>query len=212
MFSDQMEYDYLFKIIIIGDSGIGKSAILYRFADDAYNESYISTIGVDFKIKTILINGKIIKLQIWDTAGQERFRTITTSYYRGSHMIFLCYDITDRQTFLNVEEWIKEIKKYANHNVKVILCGTKSDLKIKRQISYEEGKILADKYNFGFYETSAKNDIGVTELFEKTSSELLTEFAKEINEKNNIVKKTTRVTTGVKLDNTNKFDIIKKCC
>lgn len=212
MFSNQIEYDYLFKIIIIGDSGIGKSSILFRFSDDTYNENYISTIGVDFKIKTIFINGKIIKLQIWDTAGQERFRTITTSYYRGSHMIFLCYDITDRQTFYNVEEWIKEIKKYANHNVKVILCGTKSDLKIMRQVSYEEGKTLADKYNFSFYETSAKNNVGVTELFEKTSSELLTEFAKELNEKNNTVKKTTRVTTGIKLDNSNKFNIIKKCC
>lgn len=208
----EMDYDYLFKIIIIGDSGIGKSAILFRFADDAYNESYISTIGVDFKIKTILINGKIIKLQIWDTAGQERFRTITTSYYRGSHMIFLCYDITDRQTFLNVEEWIKEIKKYANHNVKVILCGTKSDLKIKRQISYEEGKSLAEKNNFGFYETSAKNDVGVTELFEKTSSELLTEFTKELNEKNNIRKKTTQNTIGIKLDDNNNFNIFKKFC
>lgn len=210
MSSDQMDYDYLFKIIIIGDSGIGKSSILFRFTDDVYNESYISTIGVDFKIKTIFINGKIIKLQIWDTAGQERFRTITTSYYRGSHMIFVCYDTTDRQTFLNVEDWIKEIKKYANHNVKVILCGTKSDLKIKRQVGYEEGKTLADKHGFDFYETSAKNNVGVTELFEKSSSELLIKFTEEL--KNNVIKNTTKITTGIKLNNSNKLHIIKKCC
>lgn len=179
------EYDYLFKIIVIGDSGIGKSSILFRFADDIYNDNYISTIGVDFKIKTIYINGKMIKLQIWDTAGQERFRTITTSYYRGAHIIFLCYDITDRQTFLNLDMWNNEIKKFSNPNVKVVLCGTKMDLIYYRQVSREEGHSYADKYGYEFYETSAKNNKNIDELFEKTSERLLNDFMININNKNN---------------------------
>jgi len=96
------EYDYVFKLVLIGDSGVGKSCLLLRFADDTYTESHISTIGVDFKIRTIQLEGKTIKLQIWDTAGQERFRTITSSYYRGAHGIIVVYDTTDSETFEHV--------------------------------------------------------------------------------------------------------------
>merc|ERR1712159_656276 len=100
------EYDYLFKLLLIGDSGVGKSCLLFRFADDTYQESYISTIGVDFKIRTVELEGKTIKLQIWDTAGQERFRTITSSYYRGAHGIIVVYDVTDQESFNNVKTWL----------------------------------------------------------------------------------------------------------
>ena len=112
------EYDYLFKLLLIGDSGVGKSCLLLRFADDTYSESYISTIGVDFKIRTIEHDGKTIKLQIWDTAGQERFRTITSSYYRGAHGIIVVYDVTDQDSFDNVKQWLQEIERYASENVK----------------------------------------------------------------------------------------------
>ncbi|EEB90600.1 hypothetical protein MPER_11169 [Moniliophthora perniciosa FA553] len=108
------EYDYLFKLLLIGDSGVGKSCLLLRFADDTYTESYISTIGVDFKIRTIELEGKTVKLQIWDTAGQERFRTITSSYYRGAHGIIVVYDVTDNDTFTNVKQWLQEIDRYAS--------------------------------------------------------------------------------------------------
>jgi len=107
------EYDYLFKLLLIGDSGVGKSCLLLRFADDTYTESYISTIGVDFKIRTIQLDGKTIKLQIWDTAGQERFRTITSSYYRGAHGIIVVYDTTEAETFNNVKQWLHEIDRCA---------------------------------------------------------------------------------------------------
>ena len=100
------EYDYLFKIVLVGDSGVGKSSLVLKYTDDVYNDNFISTIGVDFKIHTININGKQVKLQIWDTAGQERFKSITASYYKGAHCIIFVYDITDSQSFLNLKKWI----------------------------------------------------------------------------------------------------------
>ncbi len=126
--STNQEYDYLFKLLLIGDSGVGKSCILLRFADDTYTESFISTIGVDFKIRTIEVEGKVIKLQIWDTAGQERFRTITSSYYRGAHGIIMVYDITETESFKNVSNWNNEIAKYASEGVRKLLVGNKCDL------------------------------------------------------------------------------------
>ena len=138
------EYDYLFKLLLIGDSGVGKSCLLLRFADDTYTQSYISTIGVDFKIRTIDLEGKTVKLQIWDTAGQERFRTITSSYYRGAHGIIIVYDVTDKESFNNVKHWIQEIDKYAADGVKKLLVGNKCDLASKKVVSHDEAKELAD--------------------------------------------------------------------
>jgi Ras-related protein Rab-1A len=117
------QYDYLFKLLLIGDSGVGKSCLLLRFADNTYTESYISTIGVDFKIRDITLGGQDVKLQIWDTAGQERFRTITSSYYRGAHGIALVYDVTDQESFDNIKQWTEEVDRYASENVKCILVG-----------------------------------------------------------------------------------------
>ena len=135
------EYDYLFKLLLIGDSGVGKSCLLLRFADDTYTESYISTIGVDFKIRTIELDGKTIKLQIWDTAGQERFRTITSSYYRGAHGIIVVFDVTDQESFNNVKQWLHEIDRYACANVKKLLVGNKCDLTTKKQVEYNAAKV-----------------------------------------------------------------------
>ena len=135
------EYDYLFKLLLIGDSGVGKSCLLLRFADDTYTESYISTIGVDFKIRTIELDGKTIKLQIWDTAGQERFRTITSSYYRGAHGIIVVFDVTDQESFNNVKQWLHEIDRYASADVKKLLVGNKCDLTTKKQVEYNAAKV-----------------------------------------------------------------------
>jgi small GTP-binding protein len=171
------EYDYLFKLLLIGDSGVGKSCLLLRFADDTYTESYISTIGVDFKIRTIELDGKTIKLQIWDTAGQERFRTITSSYYRGAHGIIVVYDVTDQESFANVKQWLHEIDRYACENVNKLLVGNKSDLSSKRVVAYDTAKEFADNLGIEFLETSAKNADNVEQAFMTMAAQIKNRMA-----------------------------------
>jgi len=171
------EYDYLFKLLLIGDSGVGKSCLLLRFADDTYTESYISTIGVDFKIRTIELNNKTIKLQIWDTAGQERFRTITSSYYRGAHGIIVVYDVTDQVSFTNVKQWLQEIDRYACENVNKLLVGNKSDLVAKKVVDFNAAKEFADGLGIPFLETSAKNATNVEQAFILMATEIKNRMA-----------------------------------
>jgi len=159
------EHDFFFKILLIGDSGVGKSCLLLRFADDSWTETHISTIGVDFKIKTLNIDGKTVKLQIWDTAGQERFRTITSSYYRGAQGIILVYDCTDRESFNNVKQWMGEIDRYACENVNKLLVGNKSDLADEKTVDTNAAKAFADGYTIPFIETSAKTSHNVEKCF-----------------------------------------------
>ncbi|KAH9599968.1 Small GTPase [Trypanosoma melophagium] len=166
------EYDHLFKLLLIGDSGVGKSCLLLRFADDSYTESYISTIGVDFKIRTLNIDGKVIKLQIWDTAGQERFRTITSSYYRGAHGIIIVYDTTDMDSFNNVKSWLNEIDKFASENVNKLLVGNKSDLVTQKVVDTQMAKDFADSLGIPFLETSAKESSNVEEAFTKMAMDI----------------------------------------
>lgn len=166
------EYDYLFKLLLIGDSGVGKSCLLLRFADDTYTESYISTIGVDFKIRTIQMDGKVIKLQIWDTAGQERFRTITSSYYRGAHGIIVVYDVTDQVSFNNVKQWMQEIQRYACDSVCRLLVGNKSDLVEKKMVDTNTAKEYSESMGVPFLETSAKNSVNVEQAFMTMAGEI----------------------------------------
>uniref|UniRef100_A0AAR2JT41 small monomeric GTPase n=1 Tax=Pygocentrus nattereri TaxID=42514 RepID=A0AAR2JT41_PYGNA len=154
-------YDYLFKLLLIGDSGVGKTCVLFRFSEDAFNSTFISTIGIDFKIRTIELDGKKIKLQIWDTAGQERFRTITTAYYRGAMGIMLVYDITNEKSFDNIKNWIRNIEEHASADVEKMILGNKCDINDKRQVSRERGEKLALEYGIKFMETSAKANINV---------------------------------------------------
>lgn len=178
------DYDYLLKILIIGDSGVGKSSMLLRFADDTFMESYVSTIGIDFKIKTMKINDKVFKFQIWDTAGQDRFRTITTSYYRGAHGIIIAYDITNRTSFINLEKWLQEIKRFAVDDVTTILIGNKCDLKELREVTHDEGQELADKLDITFIETSAKDSANISTAFTVLGNEIRKQFGDKImNEK-----------------------------
>lgn len=163
-------------MLLIGNSGVGKSCLLLRYAENSFNENFFNTIGVDFKLKTVKHEGNIIKLQIWDTAGQERFRTLTASYYRGAQGIIIVYDVTDRETFDNVRTWISEIEKYSQAGVCKILVGNKCDIEDKRQVPREEGEELAAQFQMPFIETSAKASLNVDEAF--------VTMTKEIKEKN----------------------------
>ncbi|XP_053821795.1 ras-related protein Rab-8A isoform X2 [Vidua chalybeata] len=158
-------YDYLFKLLLIGDSGVGKTCALFRFSEDAFNATFISTIGIDFKIRTIELDGKRIKLQIWDTAGQERFRTITTAYYRGAMGIMLVYDITNEKSFENIRNWVRNIEEHASPDVEKMILGNKCDANDKRQVSREQGEKLAASFGIKFMETSAKANINIENAF-----------------------------------------------
>ncbi|KAJ7058697.1 GTP-binding protein ypt1 [Mycena amicta] len=160
------EYNFLFKLLLIGDDGVGKSCLLLRFADDRYTEGYISTIGVDFKIRTIELEGNTVKPKLsWDTAGQERFRTIPSSYYRGAHGIIIVYDVTDNETFTDVKLWLQDIDRYASEGVNKLLVGNKSDLTGKKVVEYSVVKEFADQLTIPFLETSAKNGTNVEQAF-----------------------------------------------
>jgi Ras-related protein Rab-1A len=163
--SFQTEYDYLFKILLIGDSGVGKSCMLTRFTDDAFSENYMSTIGVDFKIYTMDIDGHRAKLQIWDTAGQERFRTITSSYYRGAHGIAVVFDVSNPESFHNVEHWLTEVERYGSKDVRLMIVGNKSDLLSLRAVSFEAAKDYADDRGVPYIETSALTSANVERAF-----------------------------------------------
>eukprot|EP01055_Gregarina_sp_Pseudo9_P002810 Gregarina_sp_Pseudo_9__2809@NODE_3043_length_774_cov_61_717007_g2775_i0_p1_GENE_NODE_3043_length_774_cov_61_717007_g2775_i0NODE_3043_length_774_cov_61_717007_g2775_i0_p1_ORF_typecomplete_len209_score50_28Ras/PF00071_22/1_1e64Roc/PF08477_13/8_5e26Arf/PF00025_21/4_3e18Gtr1_RagA/PF04670_12/3_3e07SRPRB/PF09439_10/3_6e07GTP_EFTU/PF00009_27/7_6e06MMR_HSR1/PF01926_23/1_1e05RsgA_GTPase/PF03193_16/1_3RsgA_GTPase/PF03193_16/0_27FeoB_N/PF02421_18/0_00053AAA_22/PF13401_6/0_0039MnmE_helical/PF12631_7/0_0039D len=167
------DYNHLLKLVLIGDAGVGKSCLLLRFADDTFTDSYISTIGVDFRFRTIDIDGKIVKLQIWDTAGQERFKTITSAYYRGADGIVIVYDSTDEETFNNIGSWVNEVKKYTEENVPKILVGCKNDLKDKCQVTTEMITNKANELGIDFVETSAKAAENIQEPFIKISQTIL---------------------------------------
>uniref|UniRef100_A0A3P8RHQ4 Ras-related protein Rab-13 n=1 Tax=Amphiprion percula TaxID=161767 RepID=A0A3P8RHQ4_AMPPE len=162
-------YDYLLKLLLIGDSGVGKTCLLFRFSEDAFNTTFIATIGIDFKIRTIDIEGKKIKLQDLvsfnlDTAGQERFRTITTAYYRGAMV---------SHSFDNIRNWIRNIEEHASADVEKMVLGNKCDMNDKRQVSRERGEKLAIDYGIKFLETSAKSGINVEEAFFTLATDIM---------------------------------------
>ncbi|XP_063230369.1 ras-related protein Rab-3 isoform X1 [Bacillus rossius redtenbacheri] len=160
-------FDYMFKLLIIGNSSVGKTSFLFRYADDSFTSAFVSTVGIDFKVKTVFRHDKRVKLQIWDTAGQERYRTITTAYYRGAMGFILMYDITNEESFNSVQDWVTQIKTYSWDNAQVILVGNKCDMEDERVISFERGKQLAEQLGIEFFETSAKENINVKAVFER---------------------------------------------
>ncbi|XP_066523844.1 ras-related protein Rab-8B-like [Hoplias malabaricus] len=178
-------YDYLFKLLLIGDSGVGKTCLLFRFSEDAFNTTFISTIGIDFKIRTVELNGKKIKLQIWDTAGQERFRTITTAYYRGAMGIMLVYDITSEKSFENIKNWIRNIEEHASSDVERMILGNKCDMNDRRQVSKERGEKLAIDYGIKFLETSAKTSINVEEAFLTLARDIMARLNRKMTDGSN---------------------------
>ena len=159
------DVDHIFKVLIIGDSSVGKSNILLRFSDNIFHDTFLPTIGVDFKIRNVKMGDQTIKLNIWDTAGQERFKTITSTYYKGAHGIILAYDVTDRESFNNVNNWLAEVKKHAGAQVIKLLVGNKCDLENERVVSTKEAKEFADSLGISFLETSAKQRVNIDESF-----------------------------------------------
>jgi Ras-related protein Rab-1A len=200
------EYDYLYKILLIGNSSVGKSSIFNRYVDNCYSDLSVSTIGVDFKIKTLKINNKIIKLQIWDTNGQERFKAITNSYYRNSHGIIVVFDITDRKSFTGLRNWLNDADRYSENTCK-ILVGNKSDLNDNREVTYEEAKEFADAKELIYIEVSAKKTINIDSIFETLTTDLVKNTVNHtLSNKKNIPN-----TTGY-ISLIEKENIKKNCC
>ncbi|GAM18765.1 hypothetical protein SAMD00019534_019400 [Acytostelium subglobosum LB1] len=162
----QEEYDYLYKIVLIGDSGVGKSNLLSRFTRNEFNIETKSTIGVEFATRSIVAEGKTIKAQIWDTAGQERYRAITSAYYRGAVGALLVYDIAKQATYKSVERWLTELRENADRNIEIMLVGNKSDLRHLREVSTDEAKEFAEKHKLLFIETSALDASNVDSAFQ----------------------------------------------
>jgi len=171
------EYDYLFKVVLIGDSGVGKSNLLSRFTRNEFNLESKSTIGVEFATRSIQVEGKIVKAQIWDTAGQERYRAITSAYYRGAVGALLVYDIAKHATYESVERWLKELRDHADQNIVIMLVGNKSDLRHLRAVPTDEAKAYAERNQLSFIETSALDSTNVEASF----TNILTEIYRSIS-------------------------------
>ena len=191
--------DLVYKILLLGDSEVGKSCFLMRYADNVFVDNYITTIGLDYKLKYIqLDSGQVIKVQLWDTAGQDRYRTIAKNYYKGSHGILLLYDVTKSSSFENIREWIKDIREEVYEKAIIFLIGNKIDKKDQIKIKTEEGEKLAEEFNIPFFEASAKSGENVDEIFKalyKKISEVYVDIQQE---------------GGRKLSKKNKKS--KKCC
>ncbi|CAB0044498.1 unnamed protein product [Trichogramma brassicae] len=182
-----MSYAYLFKYIIIGDTGVGKSCLLLQFTDKRFQPVHDLTIGVEFGARMITIDGKQIKLQIWDTAGQEAFRSITRSYYRGAAGALLVYDITRRETFNHLTTWLEDARQHSNSNMVIMLIGNKSDLDARREVKREEGEAFAREHGLVFMETSAKTAANVEEAFINTAKEIYEKIQEGVFDINNEV-------------------------
>ena len=194
------ETDLVYKILLLGDSDVGKSCFLMRYADNVFVDNHMTTIGLDYKLKYIqLDSGEIIQVQLWDTAGHERYRTISKNYYKGSHGILLLYDVTKTNSFENIREWIRDIREEVYEKAIIFLIGNKIDKKEDRKIQTEQGAKLAEEFNLPFFEASAKSGENVDEIFKalyKKISEVYIELQKE---------------KGTKLSS-NKKKKKKKCC
>ena len=194
--SDVVEHSY--KILLLGDTAVGKTCFLKRYTDDTFQDAYLSTIGFDYKYKIVTLeNGKKVKLQLWDTAGQERFRTIAKSYYKGAQGIILMYDVTSQRTFDNIRKWLTQIKEEASSKVCIILIANKIDSD-QRVVSKEDGESLAQSFKLPFFESSAKENINVNEAFKQLVEEISGKFE-------NILR-------GSKLDISGPKNNKKKCC
>ena len=170
------EFEQTYKILLLGDSSVGKTCFIKRYIDGTFQDAYLSTIGFDYKNKTVTLkSGKKVKIQIWDTAGQERFRTLVKSYYKGAHGVVLIYDVTSKSTFDGIKKWISQIKDEASSKIRIVLIANKIDSD-ERVVKTEEGEQLANSYNLDLFEASAKDNINVTEAFQDITEKIDAEF------------------------------------
>ena len=196
------------KILTIGESGVGKTCILLRYTDNKFIKNHLTTIGIDYKTKDVNINGKMIKLKIWDTAGQERFRNITQQYYKGADGIVLVFDLTDRNSFEKVREWMKQIQSYTQKDaIAIVLLGNKCDAENKA-VSIKEAQEIADEFNLKFYETSAMNNINIEESFKQLSTEIMKIKDSKNNDNSSVPSQTHQLKQEDKKDKPKK----KGCC
>ncbi len=211
---DDENYDLIFKIVLIGDSGVGKTNILSRYINNEFSLATQSTVGVEFGSKIIKKNGKVIKLQIWDTAGQERYKSITSAYYKGSKGAFVVYDISRKTTYDNIDKWIGELKTNGSEDVLIMLVGNKSDLEEKREVITEEVEKKAQEQKLAFCETSALNGKNVEYAFENLINEILKKVEKDkINEAKQLSEsKAITLETADKNQNERDSKKKKKCC
>ena len=164
------KYDYSYKIVIIGDAGVGKSCLLNRAAKEKFTSDYCPTLGFEFLAFSTNIENKIIRLQIWDTCGQEVYRSLITNFYRNASLAFMVYAINSKESFLNINKWLKEVKINSNPDIKIILIGNKSDLDNERQVSYEEAKKFKEENQISYFEeTSAKTGLNAKKVFEEAA-------------------------------------------
>ena len=203
---ENKEYDLLFKLILIGDSCVGKSNILLKYLKNQFNKNSKTTVDVEFDTKNIIINNKRIKIQIWDTAGQERYRSITSAYYKGAKGALIVYDITRKNTFDNIDKWITDLKLNGDKNICIIILGNKSDLIDKREINKNDGIKKAEMYKTAFLETSALNGDNISKAFDELIEQIV------INNKNIFQDDNeNEIDKGVNL-NDEKNNNNKKCC
>ena len=176
---DKEKKEVLYKILLLGDSSVGKTCFLMRYTDNTFQEIHMSTIGLDYKLKNVqLDDGKMVKIQIWDTAGQDRFRSITKNYYKGAHGIILIYDITNKKSFENVRTWINQIKEEVSEKVSIILVGNKIDDEEHRVVATEDGEKIAKELGLMFFECSAKSGVNIDSTFNELVKKTVENYSK----------------------------------
>ena len=190
------EYDMMFKVLLLGDSGVGKSSILLRYTKNQFTADMRSTIGVEFGIKYLTLDNLQLKVQIWDTAGMERYRSITSAYYKGAKGVIVVYDICRKVSFDNIDKWIDDFKSKADEDAVILIIGNKSDLQDKREVNTEEVKLKAEKYKMAFMETSAKNNENVSKAFLQLFKEIIKIYKEKNSDTINDIEESKKKNSG----------------